>query len=64
MTGVQTCALPILMIGVFLSDAYGVPEEIAKEMKPITAGGYLEFLENHKTKTPASIEQAIQEVNW
>lgn len=57
-------SMDAMMIGIFLADAYGVPDEIAKEMKPTTAGEYQDFLEKHKTKTPESIDQAIKEVNW
>jgi acyl carrier protein len=57
-------SMDALMIGIFLADAYGVPEEIAKEMKPTTAGEFQDFLEKHKTKTPESIDQAIKGVSW
>ena len=53
-----------LMMGIYFCDIYGVPEEIAKELRPTTPREFQTFLEQHKTKTPTSIEEAIKGVDW
>jgi len=54
-----------LMMGIYFSDIYGIPEEIAKEMHPTTPREFQTFLEKHQTKElPATVEEAIKEVNW
>jgi hypothetical protein len=55
-------SLDSLMIGVFLLEIFGVPEEIGKEMKVASGREALEFLMQHKTKVPVDIEQAIKDV--
>ena len=54
-----------LMMGIYFSDIYGIPEETAKEMHPTTPREFQNFLEKHQTKPlPATVEEAIKEVNW
>jgi hypothetical protein len=64
MTQTGLDSMDSLMMGIFFCDIYGIPEEIGKAMKPTTPRGFQEFLEQHKTKTPASVEEAIAGVNW
>jgi acyl carrier protein len=56
-------SLDLLMMAIYLSDIYGVPEEIAKTMEPITVGDMFVFMEQHATKTPTSIQEAMESVN-
>lgn len=53
-----------LMMGIFMCDIYGVPEEIGKTMQPETPRQMMEFLEQHKTKTPTSVEEAMNGIEW
>ena len=53
-------SLDLLMIGIYLAEIYGVEEEVAKTMQPETVGDMINFMENHKTKTPTSVEEAIK----
>jgi acyl carrier protein len=55
-------SLDLLMMGIYISDIYGVEEEIAKTMQPVTVGDMLDFMEQHATKKPISIEQAVESV--
>jgi acyl carrier protein len=56
-------SLDLLMMAIYLSDIYGVPEEIAKTMEPVTVGDMFAFMEQHATKTPTSIQEAMESVN-
>jgi len=54
-------SLDLLMMGIYLSDIYGVPEEIAKEMQPVTVNDMFVYLEQHKTKDlPATLSEALE----
>lgn len=55
-------SLDMLMIGIYLSETFGVPEEIAKEMKPTTPREMYEFLQKHKTKEVTDVDKAIAEL--
>lgn len=56
-------SLDLLMMGIYLSDIYGVSEEIAKTMEPATVQDMFDFMEQHKTKDlPATIEEALNSV--
>jgi len=51
------------MVGIYLSDIYGVPEEIAKTMQPVTVRDMFEFMCQHKTKEPISVEAALSDIS-
>jgi len=54
-----------LMIGIYMAEIYGIPEEIAKEMQPKTVQDYLDFINKHKTKDPkGSADDIVSGVNW
>ena len=55
-------SLDLLMIGIYLSDIYGVPEEIAKTMQVATINEMFVFMEQHATKTPTNIHDALESV--
>lgn len=55
-------SLDLLMMAIYLSDIYGVPEEIAKTMQPTTVGDMFTFMEEHATKTPTNIHDALDSV--
>jgi len=55
-------SLDLLMMAIYLSDIYGVPEEIAKTMQPLTVGHMFQFMEAHATKTPTNIHEALDSV--
>ena len=64
MTETGLDSMDSLMMGIFFCDIYGISEEVGKEMKPTTPREFQTFLEQHKTKTPASVEDAIKGVDW
>jgi acyl carrier protein len=56
-------SLDLLMMGIYLSDIYGVSEEIAKTMQVTTVNDMFVFMEQHATKTPTSVQEAMESVN-
>ena len=64
MTETGLDSMDSLMMGIFFCEIYGISEELGKTMHPTTPRGFQEFLEAHKTKTPASVEEAIKGVKW
>ena len=56
-------SLDFVMMGIYLSTIYGVPDEIAKNFAPITVGQFFELMEQHKTQEPPStVEEAMEMV--
>ena len=56
-------SLDLLMMGIYLSDIYGVSEEDAKTMQPVTVQDMFDFMEQHKTKDlPDTIKEALNSV--
>lgn len=54
-------SLDMLMVGIYMSEAFGVPEEIAKDMKPVNGFEMKQFLMQHATKT-VDVDKAIEEM--
>lgn len=66
-------SLDFLMVGVYLGDVYGVSEEDLKnlqpkplaegeEPKPFTVRDVINYMEQHATKQPASLKEAIASI--
>jgi acyl carrier protein len=55
-------SLDILMVSIYISDIYGVSEEIAKTMQPTTVGDMFVFMEEHATKTPTSVQESLDSI--
>jgi acyl carrier protein len=55
-------SLDMLMVGVYLSDVYGVSEDDLKTLQPITVRDLFEFMCQHKTKEPISVEEALASI--
>lgn len=51
-----------LMMTIHLSDIYGVADELTKEFTFTTPAELLAFMKEHKTKTPATLEEALENV--
>lgn len=56
-------SLDLLMVGIYLSDVYGVSEEIAKTMDPVTIRDMLQFMQFHSTKQPVSVEATLNDIS-
>jgi acyl carrier protein len=55
-------SLDLLMMGIYLSDIYGVDEEVAKTMQVTTVNDMFVFMEQHATKTPTNVQEALESV--
>ena len=55
-------SLDMVMVGVYLSELYGIHEQIAKTMPMGTVAEIRNFLLKHKTKEPGSIEEALGQI--
>lgn len=56
-------SLDYVMMGIYLSTIYGVPENISKDFAPTTVGEFFDLNEAHKTQdTPATADEAMEMV--
>jgi acyl carrier protein len=56
-------SLDMIMISVYLSELYGVPEEVAKTMTDVvTLADVFTFMNDNKTKTPPETVEACLEL--
>ena len=53
-------SLDNLMIGIYMTDIYGINEEAAKAMKPETPREMLEFLLQHATVQVTDVDEVIR----
>lgn len=53
-----------LLLSIFYADIYGVPEPVAKEFSFTTPAELIALIKQHKTKEPASVEEAMEQVQW
>jgi acyl carrier protein len=56
-------SLDVIMIVIYFSSIYGVSEEIAKNFNFKTPGEMLILFEQHATKHPQTIEEALKQAN-
>jgi acyl carrier protein len=55
-------SLDYLMVGIYLSDVFGLTEEQIKEMKVATVREMLDYMLARKTKEPSSVEEALKSI--
>jgi len=55
-------SLDMLMVGIYLGDIYGVSEDDLKTLQPVTVRDLFEFMCQHKTKEPTSVEEALTSI--
>ena len=53
-------SLDTLLICVFLCELYGLGEEIGKEIPLSTPQKIFDFLDEHKTREPSSVAEAVE----
>ena len=56
-------SLDMLMVSIYLSDVYGVSEEDVKTMQPITIREMFDFMQQHQTKEPVSVQGALNDIS-
>lgn len=55
-------SLDYLMVGVYLSEIFGVSEEDMKQMQATTVREMLDYMLSKKTKEPESVQSAIDSI--
>lgn len=53
-------SLDALMFGIYMGDIYGVPEETAKQLQFKTVREMFDQFEQHATKMPKTLEEALE----
>ena len=53
-------SLDTIMLSIYFGDIYGVEEETMKQMQVQTLGDLKAFLEQHATRKPETIEEALE----
>lgn len=53
-------SLDLLMVAIYLSEIFGVSEEIAKQVEAETVGEMINYMHFYRTKEPTSVEEAIK----
>lgn len=52
-------SLDWLIVMIYLCEIYGIPEETGKEFYPLTIQELYDLLMQHKTREPATLEEAL-----
>jgi hypothetical protein len=55
-------SLDSLLIGLYLCELHGIPDDKGKDLIPITVRHMHDFVMEHKTKEPESLEAAIEAI--
>lgn len=55
-------SLDFVMMGIYLSTIYGVPESISKDFAPTTIGEFFDLNDSHKTQDPPATVSACMEM--
>ena len=53
-------SLDLLMMGIYLGDIYGAPEDDIKDMQPTTVRDMFDHVIKFKTKEPVNVHEAIE----
>jgi acyl carrier protein len=57
-------SLDTIMVCIYFSEVYGVPEEIAKQLQPQNVGDCFTLYQAHATKNPETIQEAIKNIEF
>lgn len=55
-------SLDMLLVGLYICDIYGIPEDVGKTMQVRNCTELKAFVDQHKTKEPESLESALEAV--
>ena len=59
---IEVDSLDALLIGIYLCELFGIPEEKGKELQPLTLRDIHDFVLSNKTTEPESIEAAVEAI--
>jgi hypothetical protein len=52
-------SLDVIVLCIYACEVFGIPEEIGKNLNPQTYAELARFAEEHRTRTPASVDEAL-----
>jgi acyl carrier protein len=52
-------SLGVILVTMYIAEIYGIPENVSKEFNPAAVCDLISFVENHKTRSPESVEEAM-----
>jgi acyl carrier protein len=55
-------SLDLLVVGLYVTDIYGIPEEVGKTMQVKNCQELKVFVDQHKTQEPESLEAALESI--
>lgn len=55
-------SLDLLMVVIYMCEIYGISEEVGKNAKPTNMAELQAFLEEHKTRAPGSVQEALEQI--
>jgi len=55
-------SLDVIMVFIYFAEVYGVPEEVAKELQPQNVRECVTLFEQHATKHPQTIAEAMKNI--
>lgn len=53
-------SLDFIMLSMYFGDVYGIEEDMMRQMQVSTVNGFQQFLDQHKTQSPTSAEEALE----
>jgi len=59
-TETEIDSLDGILIVMYMSEIYGIADEVGKEFTPTTPQELFDFIEQHKTTEPKSLEAALE----
>lgn len=51
-----------LMMMMYIGELFGIPDEVCKDFNPTTVQEVYDFVQQHKTKEPESLEAAMEAI--
>jgi acyl carrier protein len=56
-------SLDVVLLSVYVCEIFGIPEKIGKTMEPVRFADVAAFIATHRTREPASLEEAFAVVD-
>ena len=56
-------SLDVTLLAVYLCELHGIPEAVGKNLAPRTFSDIARFVEAHRTRAPASVEEALAQIS-
>jgi hypothetical protein len=56
-------SLDVIVLCIYACEVFGIPEEIGKNLNPQTYADLQRFVEEHRTRMPATVDEALARVD-